>query len=116
MYQIIKRDRKTLQNRVMIDQSNETVEFENFEEAESLCNILNYNSSGKHVYLVKHIHESLTNLASTEDIKFVSKSLSEAAEYGLQAECVVYALEYMKTCPDSPITEAMYHGLKEWVK
>lgn len=116
MYQIIKRDRKTLQNRVLIDQSNETMEFEKKEDAENLCDILNNNSSGKHVYLIKHIYESLTHLTSTEEIDLVGEMLAEAAEYRLQAECVVQALSYMKSSPNSTITEAMYHGLRDWVK
>ena len=115
MYQIIKKDRKTLKSRFLIDQSNEVIEFESRDEASKFCNILNINSSG-HIYLVKSIHESLISDNVIEELDQVNTLLKMAQRYGLEAECVVFALRYMQENPALTIVQAMTYGFDEWVK
>ena len=115
MYQIIKKDRKTLKSRFLIDQSNEVIEFENRDEASSICDILNANSSG-HIYLVKSIYESSAVDNVTEELNQVNTLLKTAQKHGLEAECVVFALRYMKIDPELTVVQAMSYGFNEWVK
>jgi hypothetical protein len=46
----------------------------------------------------------------------VNEALKLASEYGLLAEVVWSALEYMKRQPDVTLTEAMQYGVSEWIK
>lgn len=115
MYQIIKKDRKTFVSRFLIDQSNEVIEFEDKDEASKFCNILNINSSG-HIYSVKSIYESSIGSNITEELDQVNNLLKMAQKYGLEAECVVFALRYMQQDPTLTIVQAMTYGFDEWVK
>jgi hypothetical protein len=115
MYQIIKKDRKTLKSRFLIDQSNEVIEFENRDEASKFCDILNVNSTG-HIYLVKSIYESSTGDKVIEELDHVNTLLKKAQRHGLEAECVVFALKYMQENPALSINQAMSYGFNEWVK
>lgn len=46
----------------------------------------------------------------------VGAYIEGASKYGLTAEVVLYALQYMKANPDSTIEDAMNYGYFEWVK
>lgn len=42
--------------------------------------------------------------------------LKDAAQYGLQAEVVYFALKYMKQNPDKNVDDAIAYGYYEWCK
>lgn len=42
--------------------------------------------------------------------------IEDAGKYGLVAEVVLYALQYMKSNPDKSIEDAMNYGYYEWIK
>lgn len=46
----------------------------------------------------------------------VGLCLSEASQYNLETEVIVSAFRKMQRDPDTTISEAINHGLNEWVK
>jgi hypothetical protein len=50
------------------------------------------------------------------EINYISKSLNEAREHGLEAEVVMMALISMRRDPSQTLVEAMEAGMEEWIK
>lgn len=53
---------------------------------------------------------------NVEQLEYVNEVLSQAKEWGLEAEVVLCALNYMKETPALSIEDAITFGFEEWVK
>jgi len=51
-----------------------------------------------------------------EQLEYVNEVLSQANEWGVQAEVVLYALKYMKDTPSLSVEDAITFGIEEWTK
>ena len=50
------------------------------------------------------------------DLKVIYEALQEAKKYGLEAEVIWSALNYVKNNPNQSLIEATHYGLREWIK
>lgn len=55
-------------------------------------------------------------MRTEEQIAIINNALLIAAEYGVQSEVMVSALNAMRECPGLTLEEAVQYGLDEWVK
>jgi len=53
---------------------------------------------------------------NVEQLEYVNEVLEQAKEWGLEAEVVLCALNYMKQTPALSIEDAITFGFEEWVK
>jgi hypothetical protein len=113
MFQIVKQNKVTLSETLVIDTSNEVLEFENIDEAEDLCNLFNKNSKSHYYYTRSINYKSTYNKSAIESF---SDMIDVSIKYNLCAECVISALLYMKK--DSTLTPftAMGLALEDWIK
>jgi hypothetical protein len=51
-----------------------------------------------------------------EEIKIIGNVIKQSSGFGLEAEVVAFALEYMKQNPTLSIVEAILYGYEEWIK
>lgn len=51
-----------------------------------------------------------------EQLEYVNEVLSQAKEWGVQAEVVLCALEYIKETPSLSIEDAITFSVEEWLK
>lgn len=119
MFQIVKQEVKTKRNTLMLDSQAEVLEYDNLCDAKDMCDILNANAKG-FSYKVKEVPSVRHKDPAPEDpiavIKTIQFYLDHAAEQGLQAEVVMFALKYMKEDDTLKINEAMSLGFHEWMK
>jgi hypothetical protein len=55
-------------------------------------------------------------MGKQDDLKVISTLLEEAAEHGLEAEVIYFALKYMQEDPTMTPAQAFQFGMEEWVK
>ncbi len=118
MYQIIKEDVKLKSKVYLVDSHSEILEFETLNEATNMCDILNANAKG-FKYSVRRSDGAPRHRNTNEaiaEINTVDFYLQHAADYGLSAEVVTFALRSMKEDSSLSVVEAMSHGFNDWVK
>lgn len=118
MYQIVKQEIVTKRNTLMLDSQDEVLEYDNLCDAKDMCDILNANAKGfnykvKEIPVARHKDPPEDTATTVQTIRFY---LENAAEQGLQAEVVAFALRYMKEDSSLKINEAMSLGFHEWMK
>ena len=55
-------------------------------------------------------------MGKQDDLKTISALLEEAAEHGLEAEVIYFALRYMQEDPTMSPAIAFQYGCEEWIK
>ena len=53
---------------------------------------------------------------SHEDLEIISWYITEADNYGLVPEVVLFALNYMKQHSETSVIDAINYGYNEWIK
>jgi hypothetical protein len=103
----------------MLDSQAEVLEYDNLCDAKDMCDILNANAKG-YTYKVKEVPKVRHKDSEPEDLTTAMSTiqfyLDHAAEAGLQAEVVAFALKYMKEDNSLKIREAIALGFQEWMK